>query len=105
MLILLIDEDQFHELISKINANTEMVEATLSGLLDKNIKYNDESESYEVISKMGKYLQKSRLLFPAEVSDQICLKTGGEYDERLGKCVHKNYFKDFAKKTAHHRRH
>lgn len=74
-------DGKFEELEKNIDANTKMIEALMSGLLDEKIIYNDDG-SFETINLEIR-------LTSFDIESKICFLTGGEYNPKTGKCKHK----------------
>jgi len=92
-------EEDIEEIRIQTDANTEMIKAILSGLLDKTVKYRT-SESWDTYAgediryPSGNFVaidgkNKAKGLAIGDIEAKICLLTGGHYDSETGKCKHK----------------
>jgi hypothetical protein len=95
-------EEDIDDLKEQVDANTKMMEAILSGLLDGNVKFklNESFDTYDgemtrsisgsfEFSK-SKASRETETLTKGGVEAKICLSTGGKYNFKTGQCVHEN---------------
>ncbi|MBE3140609.1 MAG: hypothetical protein IMZ53_08500 [Thermoplasmata archaeon] len=93
------DEESLENLKEQVEANTKMMEAILSALLDGKVRY-ELSESYTDIEEetrsvngnflfsKSKYERETEKLMVGSVEARICLRTGGKYNFKTGQCIH-----------------